>query len=463
MTLTSTRAGKGEAYSAASTLDGSVLHQTTMLSPDQLTELASAPAPIDSIYRSSDTLGAFLGRLADQLDRRREPLLHAMRHETGFISRDCEEVFEGVTALLRGFCANDEQRAGVPPGEYRNGGRAIQLSSAPWGAVAVILPQNAFLYLAATCLASALAAGNRVALRAPSQSALSAMLLEDAIREAGIAEEMATVVTAKSKEFVSAFQESEQPGLIHYMGSSRHAPAILADTFQAGKASLIDGDGNVIAYIGQSIAPEDAAALLTQGAVRYNGQTCTSVNGAIIHPARYDAVRGALLRRWRSLTWGDTIASPDVSVGPLLSQDQAHWCEQQIAQSGGTVLSGGKSHGNILEPTLLESPEPNSGLVREGLFGPALWIASGDAEQFTQMWRGNKYPLCAAVIGALEPTEWWLSRLPGAARLVIDGDPSIEDIFEPWGGYLGSGANPVSDWKSKYRRTLQIDIPVSRR
>ena len=461
MISTPVREGRGEQYSALSTLDGSLLHQTAMLSWEQLQDLAAASAPIDSPYAREAPLADFLDRLADQLDRRRASLIHAMRHETGFIPGDCEEVFGGVLALLRGFCASDAAAAKDRIKDYVHDGRAIRLSSAPWGSIAVVLPQNAFLYLAVTCLANALAAGNRVVLRAPSQSALSAGLLASAIRDAGADKDQAAVVMAKSKEFVAAFQESAQPGLIHYMGGSRHAPAILADSFKSGKASLIDGDGNVVVYAGPRADPETAAALLTQGALRYNGQTCTSINGAVIHPDIYDAVRGALLTRWRATTFGEAIDDPGVSVGPLLSSEQAHGCERRVAQSGGAILHGGRSASNLLEPTLLEAPKPDSDLVREGLFGPALWIDAGDADRYVQIWRRNHYPLCAGILGAAEPLDWWLRRLPGVARLVVDGDPSIEDIFEPWGGYLGSGSNPVGDWKSKYRRVLQIDLPAS--
>ena len=51
--------------------------------------------------------------------------------------------------------------------------------------------------------------------------------------------------------------------------------------------------------------------------------------------------------------------------------------------------------------------------------------------------------------------------LPNLARLVVNGDPSQEHIFEPWGGYPASGANPVDHWPSKYQRLVQIDGPLS--
>jgi hypothetical protein len=41
----------------------------------------------------------------------------------------------------------------------------------------------------------------------------------------------------------------------------------------------------------------------------------------------------------------------------------------------------------------------------------------------------------------------------------VNSDPTIEHIFEPWGGYPESGLNPVGTWKEKYQRVVAIDEP----
>jgi hypothetical protein len=42
----------------------------------------------------------------------------------------------------------------------------------------------------------------------------------------------------------------------------------------------------------------------------------------------------------------------------------------------------------------------------------------------------------------------------------MNGDPSIEAVFEPWGGYPASGINPVSVWMEKYTRVVALDEPA---
>jgi acyl-CoA reductase-like NAD-dependent aldehyde dehydrogenase len=110
---------------------------------------------------------------------------------------------------------------------------------------------------------------------------------------------------------------------------------------------------------------------------------------------------------------------------------------------------------------VITDPATDSPLVREGFFGGGLWITAGDRDAFIALWQNNQYPLCASVLSPTADPAWWAARLPSVARLVINGDPSIEYIFEPWGGYPSSGMNSVGVWYEKYQRVVSIDAPVA--
>jgi len=244
------------------------------------------------------------------------------------------------------------------------------------------------------------------------------------------------------------------------MGSSRYASEIHTEAFQHGNAALIDGEGNSWVWVGEDADVEATADMLTSGAIRYNGQTCTSINGAMIHPRLYPTLRTRLLERWCQLKAGNPLTD-DVQVGPLLDSTQGEWCERRIKESGGNILCGGTCEENLLMPTLVDNPSPKSELVTHGLYGCAMWITSADRETFVAWWRRNQYPLCAAVLSPSAEPAWWLARLPNLSRLVMNNDPSIEHIFEPWGGYPGSSVNPVGTWKEKYQRIVAVDEPVA--
>ena len=454
------RAGGGAPWHLHSPADGSLVQGVCLLSGDELEALTRTRQAVPA-----EDAGSLAVRLSTALAHLRRPLQQAMVLETGFTVGDCDEILEGCLDYLDNYSGNITGcfHGDAPPQSYQtsNATRQIRMAVCPWGTVAVILPQNAFLLLALTCLLNGVAAGNRVILRAPLQSARSAALLATALEMAGVAPGTVSVALVRAQDFVEALYRSPEPCLIHYLGGTKHAPALLAGAFRHGKGVLIDGEGNGRVYVGEDAAPGPAAELLTAGALRYNGQTCTSVNGAVIHPAIYPALRDLLAERWRALRAGNPLTggAAAVQVGPLFSEEQAAWCLRQIEESRGTILSGGRRDGNLLHPTLVEEPSPDSGLVTEGLFGAALWIASGTAEDFVSGWRGNRYPLCAGVLSPSADAAWWLARLPNLARLTLNGDPSVESVFEPWGGYGASGNNPVGAWVDKYRRVLQVDEP----
>lgn len=426
---------------------GSELQSVQMLGPGELARLIEPKNPLHieahQVFAFGEKLRFEIQNLAPQFSR-------AMHLETGFSGEDCAEMVDATLQFLaefRGFLDFWSQNAPVLNYQGENGARAIQISRQPWGTVAVILPQNAFLLVAVTCLMNALATGNRAILRAPLGSARSGALLASAIENCGAMALEICLVNARAPEFLKTLFGAADSILVHYMGGSARAAELASESFHAGQPLIVDGSGNTWVWVAENANLDEAAQNLTRGATRYNGQTCTSINGALIHPQIYENLREKLIENWRNLS----------ETGPLFDEKQAQWCESQISTCGGQILSGGARKANLLAPTLVENPDPNSNLVSEGVFGPALWIAPATADEFCALWRKNQHPLCAGVLAPDADALWWARRLRNLARLVVNGDPSLEFLHEPWGGYPRSGLNTVSGWAQKYQRVVQID------
>lgn len=451
------RAGHGEEVSARSALDGSPLGKTRQLDEREL-ELLLAPLE-EAVSLAPDEVRAFASRLHGELELLSSPILEALQRETAFVLSDCLEVREGILSFARDFYdAGFAFYAEPSPQLYGATGerRELRQVAVPWGTVAVVLPASAALFLGVTCLLNALATGNRVILRFPAACPLSAAILCHALERAGVPENAASVVMAPAKGLLGALHETKAPVLIHYLGSSRHAAKLVTQGFEHSQAVIADGEGNTWVWVGQNADPAGAAELLTRGALRYNGQTCTSINGALVHPAIYDAVRAELVARWQALVTGDP-RDEKTDVGPLGDEEQARWCLERVEASGGQILCGGKCEGNVFHPTLVELPHSQAELVTQGVFGPALWLAPATEDEFVARWASNRFPLCAGILAPDGDGAWWAARLQNAARIVMNGDPSVEWTFEPWGGYPASGNNPVSAWADKYRRVVALD------
>jgi len=442
-------AGTGDHAEALSPLNGKPVQQVRLLSNYELASLFELDPPPQE---SRPDIAGFAKQLLEELTNQELQLFEAMRLETGFSFYDCREMILGVFEFLRGaethLAGNDLSWQEM---DYSLWGqiRKIRLSRSPWGTVAVILPQNAFLILAVTAMLNAIAAGNRVVIRSPLGSARSAALLARAIDRCDIDHSWVSIVLSSSREFCQAVFQAKTPRMLHYMGSSRHAGGLLKDAFESGVHLIVDGEGNCWTYVDQGTDPDTAARILHRGALRYNGQTCTSINGAIVHPTLYQAVKSATMARWNAST-----------AAPLFDAEQASWCLCRVRESKGRILIGAAQQGNTLAPTLVENPQRDSELVRQGVFGPVMWLASGTVEDFAALWQTNKFPLCAGVLSPQADGDLWAARLHGVARISVNGDPSVESVFEPWGGYPMSGVNTVGPWLEKYQRIAQVDEPL---
>jgi acyl-CoA reductase-like NAD-dependent aldehyde dehydrogenase len=244
--------------------------------------------------------------------------------------------------------------------------------------------------------------------------------------------------------------------VIHYIGSNRHAAAVLNQTFLAGKLCLLDGQGNGLLYVDETHPFESSVRLITDAATRFNGETCTSVNGVLVEESLYPRLRGALAASFDSLVLGDPFA-PGTHVGPLFSEHQAQFLRQLLSGGDTRVVAGGTTSGAYFRPTVVEGIRPDGPVVREGLFGPAVWIQPVRWSDIPRWIRSNWFPLSDTVLSARRDVIREFAGITRAPRVCVNADPSVESMFEPWGGYPPGSLNPVSPWVQKYRQSYQLD------
>ena len=440
------KAGQGGAVRQESPL-GFVVQESRLLSE---AELAAAFA--ESGPWNGDDLEVWTQSLAQSLSSQRADYLDAIRVSTGFALGDCEEVFDSTLEFVKGFKTRKiEEHETVRTLE-----RDLHVVEYPWGTVAAVLPQNAFFSLALTVLLNGLSTGNRVVLRAPTGGLRIGAMLAQSLTSAGFPPACFSVVLADAGNFIEAWAGSSTPCLLHYMGSSARAPDLLQRSWTSGKPILIDGTGNTWMFVDRDQDPEEAASTVWKGSIRYNGETCTSINGAIVHPDVFDALTAALRTHVDVCRYGCDV---NAEVGPLFNTRQAAEMRLVTERSNGTEHRAGNDAAGVFAPTLVVNPSWDSELVREGVFAPAVWVAPGSVDDFERNWNLNQYPLCAGVLSQVSETVARIKRLPNASRIVINGDPSVEDPMEPWGAYPRCGLNPVGAWDKKYLRCVQMDLP----
>jgi len=448
-----------ERHDLISPVTGEVLRQVRLASHEEI--LASAKRlmaiPIEG---PPEDLFAFFRRLEGNLKTRREELIRTTIAETGFILHDAEETVDAALDYLASF-ETFVARHASPDVVYRHSyssstRRSMRLTSRPYRMIAALVPQNASLSLGITILTAAICAGSRVLLRPSLQTASTGALLAEAVAASDPPEGRLDVVNSLAATFLEAACASEHVEVVHYIGSNRHAASVLHQTFAAGKLCLLDGQGNGMLYVDETYPLETATRLITDAATRFNGETCTSVNGVLVEESLYPRLRHALLESLAALRLGDPF-HPDTRVGPLFSAGQAGSLRALLHSEGARLIGGGEVEGAYIRPAIAEGVHPGHSMVREGLYGPCLWIHPVRGSDVPRWLHANRFPLSDAVLSARPDAIREFARVSRAPRVCVNADPSIESMFEPWGGYPPGSLNPVSPWIQKYRQSYQLD------
>jgi acyl-CoA reductase-like NAD-dependent aldehyde dehydrogenase len=310
----------------------------------------------------------------------------------------------------------------------------------PVGVVAAISPFNFPLNLVAHKIAPALAAGCAVVLKPASQTPLSALFLAELEHEAGLPAGWLNVVVGPSAEIGDVLVADERVKLITFTGSGpvgwklrERAPRKRVN-LELGNATpvIVEADADV----------EDAAARCAANAFSFAGQSCISVQRIYIQRDVYEQFKEAFLPRVEALVVGDP-ADDDTDVGPLISSDERErvlsWIEQ-ARDSGATILAGGDLDGELLRPTVVERPAPDSHLSCDEAFGPVCTLQPYDAlGEAIALANGTRYGLQAGIF-----TRDVKAALRAGAELEFGGvtvneAPTFRADQMPYGGVKDSG------------------------
>jgi len=444
-------------HEVVSPVSGRVLSRVSLSGRDTImSQLASVLE--NRLEMETEDVFACLGRLREEIHSRSAVISEVMMMETGFIVRDCRDTLDGALEFLADFeqhCRELSDVGPVIPHSYSGqNGRNMRIRFRPVRSVAAVVPQNASLGLALIVIASALRVGARAIVRPSLQCATSGEILSEIVQASGFPAGSVLVVNSLASDFLNACYASPRVQLIHYIGSNRYGADVLKDSFLAGKTCLIDGQGNGLLYVDASFPREEALRLITTGVTRFNGETCTSVNGILVERSIYKSLRDDLVSAFRALRVGDP-SEASTDLGPLFSPGQADALEEAL--SGTRRLCGGREEGAYFRPALVEGVQLGQRLASDGLYGPAAWIQPADASEAIDWVQANTFPLSDTILSHRPSSIRDFAMGSPAPRICVDEDPTLESMFEPWGGYPPSGMNPVSLWIEKYRQPFQID------
>ena len=348
------------------------------------------------------TRAHYLHKIADVWERRSSDFAAAAVAEGGgwfgkgmFEAGYVAEVFRSAAALC--YMNTGE----VLPSEH---GKFMTATRWPLGVVSVISPWNMPGILTSRGFAAALAAGNTVVLKPSEDTPYSGGLyFAEILEEAGIPAGVFNVVTC-SRESVGAVGDEmiENPRVkaVSFTGSTAVGRHIAAKAGAHLKKACVELGGKDSMIVLEDADIDAAARAANFGSFMHQGQVCMSTEKLLVHEKVYDEFVQKFLARAAKLRTGHTNDKDNV-IGPLVNNRQALRVKALIDDAmakGATVLLGGKSWDNFVEPTVLADVNESMDIWHDETFGPVVIVKRFSTdEEAIALNNDTEYGLTAAV------------------------------------------------------------------
>jgi putative phosphonoacetaldehyde dehydrogenase len=312
------------------------------------------------------------------------------------------EVFraKNVCDAAAAACRYDEGRIYPCDVTMEGNNRRIFSSRVPLrGLIGAITPFNHPLNTVAHKVIPAVASNNRIVLKPSEKAPLSALLLRDLLREAGMPEQMFSVLTGDANDIGREFLRSSQIDLITFTGSVAVGKRI-AD--QAGyKRVVLELGGNDPFIVMEDADVGEASRLIVAGALKNSGQRCTAIKRVIVVESIADRLVAAVLTEARRIRVGDPL-SPETDLGTVIDVHAATQILEVVdaaIKDGAVLLHGGTRRGAMLDPILLDYVSPSCDLFQSETFGPVIPITRcpDDIEKVISMANSTRYGLSSGV------------------------------------------------------------------
>jgi glyceraldehyde-3-phosphate dehydrogenase (NADP+) len=359
--------------------DGSLVGRTWLAGEaefEQATKAAVASAPAMRQLPAYER-AAILMRVSATLKERREQFGRILSSEAGKPIRDA--LAEADRAAMTFHIAAEEARriSGevIPLDLAAHGqGRIALTRRFPIGPVAAIAPFNFPLNLTSHKIAPAIAAGNPIVLKPATRTPLSAMMLGEAVQQAGLPQGALSVLPM-GREVGDRLVTDDRYKLLTFTGSS--AVGWNMKKRSGKKKIILELGGNAGVIVDESADLDYAVQRIALGGFAYAGQSCISVQRVYVHERVYDDFAARLVARVESLKVGDPL-DPATDVGPMIEEKEVDRVESWVKEAlkaKAKALTGGKRLGPALyAPTVLADVPVTAKVCAQEVFAPLVGL-----------------------------------------------------------------------------------------
>ncbi len=256
----------------------------------------------------------------------------------------------------------------------------------PIGVVAAIVPWNAQMFLTATKLGPALAAGCTVVLKASEMAPTPMLEFAKLIEEAGFPRGVVSVVTGDAENCAIPLTRHPDVDRIAFTGGPETARHVVRNSAENFAVTTLELGGKSPILVFDDADLDGAANGLIAGNFGASGQSCVAGSRGIVHRSILDDLAARVEAKMKDVKIGDPLEAT-THIGPLCTKAQIETIEATLAKAksqGARIRFGGAAldqAGNFMSPTLVECSGPDTETLKVEMFGPVMSLLPFDTEE----------------------------------------------------------------------------------
>jgi aldehyde dehydrogenase (NAD+) len=406
---------------------------------DRAVQAAAAAFPAWSRFGVEERAAA-LRRLAELIEARSDeltrlivseigqPIVFAKEWETGNAVRDLRNAADAASEVV-----------------WQEHVENFVVRREPVGVAGAIASWNGPLRSVCLKAGAAMVAGCTVVMKPSEVAPLSAYVLAELVREAGIPAGVFNLLSGNGPEVGEAIAGHQLVDIVTLTGSVRAGSRVMELASRSLTRVALELGGKSANLILEDADLTEAVSVGIDDAFRKSGQVCGGLSRMLVPRARLAEAEELAAEKVRSLIMGDPL-DPSTTMGPVISEQQRERIRGYIRSgqedgvrmiTGGAETPDGLERGYYVKPTIFSGTN-NDRLAQEEIFGPVLVIIPHDGEDdAVAIANDSDYGLAGAVWSADPERARAVATRVRTGRIRING--AAINMKAPHGGFKLSG------------------------